>query len=149
MGQALQQSSRNQNVYNVLLWSTCVLPHMRIPARTRIWDVPYAYTIRDVPYVYTIWDVHIATRVGQHLFPYKYFICMFYFFTGFDYCCYKSITRDLQMKAPRFKAGSHYNSHYNFKSCAMPGSHTQTGCGLLHIRMHHKVATKSCIVTVG
>ena len=69
---------------------------------------PYAYTgsytygTSHTPRI-LIWDAH--TRIGQHLVPYKYFICMFYFFTGFDYCCYKSITRDLQMKAQRVKVG--------------------------------------------
>ena len=51
-----------------------------------------------------IWDAHM--RKEQYLVPYKYFICMFYFFTDFDYCYYKSITRDLQMKAQCVKPGS-------------------------------------------
>ena len=32
--------------------------------------------------------------------------------------------------------------------CAMLGSHTQTGCGLLHIPMHHKLAIELLSATV-
>ena len=40
------------------------------------------------------------------------------------------------MKARRLKTGSQSSC----KLCAMLGSHTQIGCGLLHTRMYHKLA---------
>ena len=56
---------------------------------------PYAYI---GPYAYVtshmgshmgilIWDAN--TRMGQQFVPYEYFVCMFYFITGFGCCCYK------------------------------------------------------------
>ena len=48
------------------------------------------------------------------------------------------------MKARHVKTGSQ-------SSCmlyAMLGSHTQTGCGLLHMRMHHKLAIELRSATV-
>ena len=43
------------------------------------------------------------------------------------------------MKARHVKVGSH-----NLQVMHHAGSHTQTGCELLHIRMHRKLATESC-----
>ena len=56
--------------FNVYLCYICSAPYAYIG--------PLAYGTSRMRIL--IWDAHTCT--GQHFVPYKYFICMFYFFTG-------------------------------------------------------------------